>query len=176
MKPPSLSKLIVTPSFCFPFKIPDFSDNPTLITIYLYMYASFQMRKFFAMVKDTTGKDNESKERKLTMMMLSVVGLFLISNTMWHVCAILLQEMIITTRGTNIILRPFYSFLQVLNSSVNIFFYTYFNTIFRQNLISLFDFVRLPCFKAKTEMQGQPIHLNLISKTQVTDVSTTSTH
>ena len=133
------------------------------------------MRKFFAMVKDTTGKDNASQERKLTMMMLSVVGLFLISNTMRHVCAILLEERIITTRGTNIILRPFYSFLQVLNSSVNIFFYTFFNTTFRQNLISLFDCVRLPCIKTKPKTQGQPIHLNLISKTQVTDLSTTST-
>ena len=138
------------------------------------VFASFQMRKFFAMVKETTGKDNASKERKLTMMMFSVVALFLISNTMRHVCAILLQENVISFNTDNI-LRPIYTFLQVLNSSVNIFFYTYFNTIFCQNLISLFDCVRLPCFKAKTEMQGQPIHLNLISKTQVTDVSTTST-
>ena len=56
------------------------------------VFASFQMRKFFAMVKETTGKDNASKERMLTMMMFSVVLLFLISNTMHHVSIILLQE------------------------------------------------------------------------------------
>ena len=132
------------------------------------------MRKFFAMVKETTGKDNASMERRLTMMMFSVVALFLISNTMRHVCIILLQEEV-TNLNTTIILRPFYSFLQVINSSVNIFFYAYFNSIFRQNLISLFDCVRLPCFKAKPKTQGQPIHLNLISKTRVTDLSTSST-
>ena len=132
------------------------------------------MRKFFAMVKETTGKDNASMERRLTMMMFSVVALFLISNTMRHVCIILLEENVISS-ATNITLRPFYSFLQVINSSVNIFFYAYFNSIFRQNLIDLFDCIRLPCFKAKPKTQGQPIHLNLISKTQVTDLSTTST-
>ena len=138
------------------------------------VFASFQMKNFFAMVKETTGKDNASKETRLTMMMFSVVALFLISNTMRHVCVILFQKNIISFH-TDTILRPFYTFLQVINSSVNIFFYTYFNTIFRQNLIALFDCVRLPCFKTKPKTQGEPISLNLISKTKVTDLSTTST-
>ena len=138
------------------------------------VYAFFQMRKFFAMVKETTGKDNASKERRLTMMMFSVVALFLISNTMRHVCLILFVEKVISF-DTMTILGPFYTFLCVINSSVNIFFYTYFNTSFRQNLIALFDCVRLPCFKTKPKSQGQPISLNLISKTQVTDISTNST-
>ena len=132
------------------------------------------MRKFFAMVKETTGKDNASTERRLTMMMFSVIALFLISNTMRHVCIILLEENVIN-RHTNIILHPFYSLFQVINSSMNIFFYAYFNSLFRQNLIALFDCVRLPCFKAKPKTQGQPIHLNLISKTKVTDLSTSNT-
>ena len=128
------------------------------------------MRKFFAMVKETTGKDNALKERRLTMMMFSVVALFLISNTMRHVCAILFVSF-----NTDTILRPIYTFLQVINSSMNIFFYMYFNTIFRQNLIALFDCVRLPCFKTKPETQGQPISLNLISNTKMTGLSTSST-
>ena len=132
------------------------------------------MRKFFAMVKETTGIDNASKERRLTMMMFSVVALFLISNTMVHVSTILYSEYVISF-DTHTILFPFYTFFQVMNSSVNIFFYVYFNTTFRQNLISLFDCVRLPCFKTKPKTQGQPISLNLISKTKVTDLSTTST-
>ena len=132
------------------------------------------MRKFFAMVKETTGKDNASTERRLTMMMFSVIALFLISNTMRHVCIILLEKKV-TNRDTNIILHPFYTFFQVINSSMNIFFYAYFNSLFRQNLIALFDCVRLPCFKTKPKTQGQPIHLNLISKTKVTDLSTSNT-
>ena len=138
------------------------------------VYASFQMRKFFAMVKETTGKDNSSKERRLTMMMFSVVLLFLISNSMVHLSQILYSEYVISF-DTHTILRPFYTFFQVLNSSVNIFLYAYFNSIFRQNLISLFDCVRLPCFKAKTKTQGQPIQLNLISKTKLTSLTTSST-
>ena len=35
--PPSLSELKVTPSFCFPFKIP---DNPTATNIYCGLYRS----------------------------------------------------------------------------------------------------------------------------------------
>ena len=136
--------------------------------------ASFQMQKFFAMVKETTGKDNSSKERRLTMMMFSVVVLFLISNTMCHVCIILSRKEVISF-DTDTLLLPVYTFLQVINSSVNIFFYAYFNSIFRENLISLFDCVKLPCFKAKPKTHGQPIHLNLISKTRVTELSTTST-
>ena len=132
------------------------------------------MKKFFAMVKETTGIDKASKERKLTMMMFSVVVLFLISNSMVHVSYILHSENVISF-DTDTILRPIYTFFQEINSSVNIFFYAYFNTLFRQNLISLFNCVRLPCFKAKPKTQGQPIHLNLISKTKVTDLSTTST-
>ena len=138
------------------------------------VFASFQMRKFFAMVKETTGKDNAAKERKLTMMMFSVVALFLISNTMRHVCAILFQENIISLNNDRI-LRPFYTFFQVINSSMNIFFYAYFNSLFRQNLIALFDCVRLPCFKTKPKTEEQSISLNLVSKTKVTDLSTTST-
>ena len=132
------------------------------------------MRKFFAMVEETTGKDNSSKERRLTMMMFSVVVLFLISNTMCHVCVILLRKQV-TSFDTDTFLRPVYTFLQVVNSSVNIFFYAYFNSIFRQNLISLFDCVRLPCFKAKTKTQGQPIQLNLISKTKLMNLTTSNT-
>ena len=138
------------------------------------VFASFQMRKFFAMVKETTGKDNASKERRLTMMMFSVVALFLISNTMRHLCAILFQEKAVSL-DTATILRPFYTFLQVINSSVNILFYTYFNTIFRQNLITLFDCVRFLCFKTKPKTQREAISLNLISNTKMTDLSTSST-
>ena len=132
------------------------------------------MQKFFAMVKEATGKDNASKERRLTMMMFSVVAIFLISNTMVHLSTILYSEYVISF-DTHNILRPFYTLFQVMNLSVNIFFYMYFNTTFRQNLISLFDCVRLPCFKTKPETQGKPISLNMISKTKVTDLSTTST-
>ena len=133
------------------------------------------MRKFFAMVKETTGKDNASKERRLTMMMFSVVVLFLVSNTMRHVCFFILLQGNVTNRETIIILRPFYTFLQVMNSSVNIFFYAYFNSIFRQNLIDLFDCIRVPCFKAKPTTQGQTISLNLMSKTKSTGLSTSHT-
>ena len=132
------------------------------------------MRKFFAMVKETTGKDDASKERRLTMMMFSVVLLFLISNTMHHVCIILLQEKV-TTFHMDTILRPFYKFFQVINSSVNIFFYTYFNKIFRQNLIALFDCIRVPCFKTEPKTQEQQIPLTLIPNTKVTDLKTSST-
>ena len=130
------------------------------------------MRKFYAMVREATGKDNASTERRLTMMMFSVIALFLISNTMRHVCIILLQEKV-TNLDTTIILRPFYTFFQVINSSMNIFFYAYFNSLFRQNLIALFDCVRLPCFKTKPETQGKLTHLNMTTK--VTGLSTSST-
>ena len=132
------------------------------------------MRKFFAMVTETTGKDNASKERMLTMMMFSVVLLFLISNTMHHVSIILFQEKV-TNFHMDTILRPFYKFFLVINSSVNIFFYTYFNKIFRQNLIALFDCIRVPCFKTEPKTHEQQIPLTLIPKTKVTDLKTSST-
>jgi hypothetical protein len=95
------------------------------------------MKKFFAMVKETTGRDNTSKEKRLTWMMFSVVFLFVAANSMSNLSNICLSLGHISLE-TFAILRPIVSFSLTVNSSVNIFFYLYFNTTFRNNFFSIF--------------------------------------
>ena len=98
------------------------------------------MKRFTAMVKETTGHDNSTKQRKLTMMMFSVVLLFIVANTFNIVLPILYFLDVI--EETIHIFHPIYSFAWVVNSSANLFLYLYFNKTFHDNFISIFS-----CFK-----------------------------
>ena len=105
-----------------------------LISFYLFF---FQLKKFSLMVKETTGVDRRLRDRKLTLMMFSVVILFIVSNTS------LLGYILIGTKSisedTYAILRPISSLLFVVNSSANLFIYLYFNKKFRENFIAIFS-------------------------------------
>ena len=91
------------------------------------------------MVKETTGINN-TKERKMTMMMFGVVFLFIVANTYNIFLPILYFLDVI--EDTIHIFHPIYSFAWVVNSSANLFLYLYFNKTFRDNFISIFS-----CFK-----------------------------
>ena len=87
------------------------------------------MKNFYAMVKTTTGKDNKSKEKKLTWMLFSVVAIFLVANTTYYIAILLHQKKIISLETLSL-LRPIYSFLMTMNSSLNLFLYLLFNSVF----------------------------------------------
>ena len=89
------------------------------------------------MVKETTGHDNSTKERKLTMMMFSVVLLFMVANTFTMIGPIL--YVLHVSEETFYIFRPIYSFLWVVTSSANLFLYLYFNKKFRENFYAIFS-------------------------------------
>ena len=118
------------------------------------------MRKHFSGVKTLLGRDETEKERKLNMMMLSVVILFIISYSiditvavLWYnewgtVTSKLCRKLSVYSSGasrllffgttlsknTRRILICFNTVLLTLNSSFNIFFYSYFNKNFRNIL------------------------------------------
>ena len=119
------------------------------------------MRKHFSDVKTLTGRDkNTKKEQRLNMMMFSVVILFLISYSiditvavLWYnewgtVTSKLCRKLSVYSSGasrllffgttlpknTRRILISFNTVLLTLNSSFNIFFYSYFNKNFRNIL------------------------------------------
>ena len=118
------------------------------------------MRKHFSDVRTLIGRDETEKERKLNMMMLSVVILFIISYSiditvavLWYnewgtVTSKLCRSLSVYSSGasrllffgttlpknTTRILISFNTVLLTLNSSVNIFFYSYFNENFRNIL------------------------------------------
>ena len=93
------------------------------------------MRKHFSDVKTLTGRDQTEKERRLNMMMFSVVILFIISYSFDNTYFVLWYHFGTTLpKSTTRILISFSAVLLTLNSSVNIFFYSYFNENFRKNL------------------------------------------
>ena len=94
------------------------------------------MKKFSTMVKETTGI-NSTKEQKMTMMMFGVVLLFIVANTFNIVIPIL--DFLDIIEDTLYIFHPIYSFAWVVNSSANLFFYLYFNKMFRNNFILIFS-------------------------------------
>ena len=101
------------------------------------IFVFFQLKKFSLMVKEMTGVENSSRERKLTWMMFCVVILFIFSNIS------LLNVIFLSTNcisdKTFAILRPISVFLYVVNSSANLFIYLYFNKKFRDTFISIFS-------------------------------------
>ena len=101
------------------------------------------MRKHFSDVKTLTGRDQTEKERKLNMMMFSVVIFFIISYSFDNTFFVLWYFNTIDIVYTGRILISFSAVLLTLNSSVNIFFYSYFNENFRKNLVSILS----PCKK-----------------------------
>ena len=93
------------------------------------------MRKHFSDVKTLTGRDQTEKERRLNMMMFSVVTMFIISYSFDNTYFVLYNHFGITLpKNTTRILISISAVLLTLNSSVNIFFYSYFNKNFRKNL------------------------------------------
>ena len=132
------------------------------------------MRKHFSDVKTLTGRDQTEKERRLNMMMFSVVILFLISYSiditvavLWYnewgtVTSKLCRKLSVYSSGasrllffgttlsknTRRILICFNTVLLTLNSSFNIFFYSYFNKNFR-NILG-----RTLCFKKEKSSQN----------------------
>ena len=152
------------------------------------------MRKHFSDVKTLTGRDkNTKKEQRLNMMMFSVVILFLISYSiditvavLWYnewgtVTSKLCRKLSVYSSGasrllffgttlsknTRRILICFNTVLLTLNSSFNIFFYSYFNKNFRNILGKI-----LCC---KKEKSNQNVNLHLVAmKTKKQEVNTSS--
>ena len=154
------------------------------------------MRKHFSVVKTLTGRDkNTKKEQRLNMMMFSVVILFLISYSIDITVAVLWyndwgteklrdenRSLSVYSSGasrllffgttlpknTTRILISFNTVLLTLNSSVNIFFYSYFNENFRNILGKI-----LCCKKEKSNQ-----NINLVAmktkKYEVNDSPLTS--
>ena len=92
------------------------------------------MRKHFSDGKTLTGRDQTEKERRLNMMMFSVVIFFIISYSFDNTFFVLWYSNIIDIVFLERILMSFSAVLLTLNSSVNIFFYSYFNENFRNIL------------------------------------------
>ena len=69
--------------------------------------------------------------------MFCVVILFILSNT--HFLSHILLGTNCISEKTFSILRPIYSLLYVINSSVNLFIYIYFNNKFRGHFIAIFS-------------------------------------
>ena len=108
------------------------------------------MRKHFSDVKTLTGRDQTEKERRLNMMMFSVVTMFIISYSFENTYFVLYNHFGITLpKNTTRILISISAVLLTQNSSVNIFFYSYFNENFRKNLVGirLFSFKAAKCEK-----------------------------
>ena len=92
------------------------------------------MRKHFSDVKTLTGRDQTKIERKLNMLMFSVVILFIISYSFDNMFFVLIHFETDLSRNTTRFLVSFGAVLLTLNSSINIFFYSYFNEKFRKIL------------------------------------------
>ena len=105
------------------------------------------------MVRDVTGKDNNSKERKLTLMMFSVVAIFIVCSTVNCVIYIFYWFDIIDLI-TLLILSPINVFFVTMNSSVNIFLYAYFCKPFRENLIAIFHCIKVKKDKEKVTLKS----------------------
>ena len=132
-----------------------------------YKQFSFQMRKHFSDVKTLTGRDQTEKERRLNMMMFSVVILFIISYSFDNTYFVLWYHFGTTLpKSTTRILIYFSDVLLTLNSSVNIFFYSYFNKNFRNILGKI-----LSC---KKEKSNQNINLVAIKTKSTFDTITIS--
>ena len=104
------------------------------------------MRKHFSDVKTLTGRDQTKIERKLNMLMFSVVILFIISYSFDNMFFVLIHFETDLSRNTTRFLVSFGAVLLTLNSSINIFFYSYFNEKFRKILGKI-----LLCEKEKVE-------------------------
>ena len=112
------------------------------------------MRKHFSDVKTLTGRDQTEKERKLNMMMFSVVIFFIISYSFDNTFFVLWYfNIVYTGTYTGRILISFSAVLLTLNSSVNIFIYSYFNENFRKILNKM-----LSCKKEKSNQ-----NINLVA-------------
>ena len=81
-----------------------------------------------------TGRDQTKIERKLNMLMFCVVILFIISYSFDNMFFVLLYFETALSRNTARFLVSFGAVLLTLNSSINIFFYSYFNEKFRKIL------------------------------------------
>jgi hypothetical protein len=90
------------------------------------------MKGHFSNVKTLTGCNQMKEEQKLNMMMFSVVIFFIISYSIKNTFFVLWYFNIITIVFLGRILMSFSAVLLMLNSSVNIFFYSYFNENFRK--------------------------------------------
>ena len=125
------------------------------------------MRKHFSDVKTLTGRDQTEKERRLNMMMFSVVTLFIISYSFDNTYFVLYNHFGTTLpKNTTRILISFSAVLLTLNSSVNLFFYAYFNENFRKNLDKI-----LSCKKKKS---NQNINLVVMKTKSTFDTITNS--
>ena len=131
------------------------------------------------MVKETTGI-NTTKERKLTMMMFSVVLLYIVANT-YSIVGHILFFLHVSTETLLYIFHPIYSFAWVVNSSANLFFYLYFNKMFSDNFIAIFSctkknqnvlnttrpLIMSPIIKNTNVLKTPPNNKDAINKTAV---------
>ena len=118
------------------------------------------MKRFFAMVRDVIGQDNNSIERNLTLMMFSVVAIFIFCSTVSCFIYILYWFDVIDLL-TFLILRPIDIFLLTINSSVNIFLYVCFCKPFRENLMAIFPWIKVKKNQEKVtwkDSSSNPIH------------------
>ena len=92
------------------------------------------MKGHFSNVKTLTGCNQMKEEQKLNMMMFSVVIFFVFSYSFDNTFFVLWYFKTINMAHTGRILISFSAVLLTMNSSVNIFIYSYFNENFRKIL------------------------------------------
>ena len=140
------------------------------------------------MVKETTGVRNDSRDRKLTWMMFSVVILFIFSNT--SLLSFILIRTKSITENTYTILHSIGSLLFVVNSSANLFIYLYFNKTFYNNFITIFSctkktqsvlntkrpLIKSPMIKNTNVLKTPPNNKDAINKTAVFYQNVTEDH
>ena len=82
-------------------------------------------------------KRMKQKERNLTWMSITIVIIFVICNSFYAIYYILKSTGIMLTFD-KLYLHSTARFFSIVNCSVNIIIYCYFNTKFRETLVSLF--------------------------------------
>ena len=94
-------------------------------------------------------KRMKQKERNLTWMSITIVIIFVICNSFYVIYYILKSTGIMSTFD-KLYLHSTARFFAIMNCSVNIVIYYYFNTQFRETLVSLFR----PAKRQNTEKQN----------------------
>ena len=105
-------------------------------------------------------KRMKQQERNLTWMGITIVIIFVICNSFYVIYYILKSTGIMSTFD-KLYLHSTARFFAIMNCSVNIIIYCYFNTKFRETLVSLFRPAKLQ--KQNSSSSARPISI-LLSK------------
>ena len=114
-------------------------QNSELIYLFVISQMKTMNRKTMKILSGDASKVERMKkqERNLTWMGITIVIVFVICNSLYVIYHILKSAGILSTFD-KLYLHSTARFFAIMNSSVNIIIYCYFNTRFRETLVSLF--------------------------------------